>query len=163
MFFCLPGWFGRALKASLCDIVLFLGPLNLAIRSLGQALLLYNRAPRRGLIVRDNQLSGRTSVNVILFGPALCRHPQAKKQKQTKCEIYGYAWVRSSHNAPHCYRDSDTPAKSDSEGALMFLKQGEEGVRRSPVQRLTRLQRAKKPKGDWGKSVRKYLQRLHAR
>jgi hypothetical protein len=47
--------------------------------------LLYDFAPWRRLLIRDNQLTIGTLVNVIILGLILCNHSETKKksEKQT--------------------------------------------------------------------------------
>ena len=75
----------------------FLALLDLAIRGLGEVLLLYNLAPWRRQLIRDNQLVIRISVCVILFGPALCSQSETKKQVKTKCETQTCTSVDAFH------------------------------------------------------------------
>ena len=49
--------------------------------------LLYDFAPWRWLLIRDNQLTVGTFVNVVILGLALCNHSETKKKGETKCKI----------------------------------------------------------------------------
>ena len=74
-------------------IVALLALWELAIICLGHVLLLYDFAPWRRLLIRDNQLTVRTLVNVIILGLALCNHSETKKKGETKCEVQSHTSV----------------------------------------------------------------------
>jgi hypothetical protein len=44
------------------------------------SLLLYDFAPWRGLLVRDNKLAVGRLINVVILGLALCNHGETKKR-----------------------------------------------------------------------------------
>src|SRR5712692_4165919 len=80
-------------------IIAFLDLLDWDISGLGEVLLLYNLAPWRRQLIRDNQLAIRISVCVILFGPALCSLSETKNQVKTKCETQSCTSVDAFHRA----------------------------------------------------------------
>jgi hypothetical protein len=49
--------------------------------------LVYDFAPWRRLLIRDDQLIIGTLVNVIFLGLALCNHGETNKKGETKCKI----------------------------------------------------------------------------
>jgi hypothetical protein len=49
--------------------------------------LFYDFASWRGLLIRDNQLTVGSLVNVVVLGLALCNHGETKKKGETKCKI----------------------------------------------------------------------------
>jgi len=75
-------------------IVALLALWELAIICLGHVLLLYDFAPWRRLLVRDNQLTVGIVVNVIFLGLALCNHSETEKKGETKCKIQSCPSVR---------------------------------------------------------------------
>ncbi len=70
----------------------FLGLWNFPISDSRQ--LFYDFAPWRRLLIRDNQLTIGTLVNVIILGPALCDHSETKKKGETKCKVQSCPSVR---------------------------------------------------------------------
>ena len=55
---------------------------------------LYDFTPWRWLLIRDNQLTVGTLVNVVVLGVALCNHSETKKKNETKCKIQSCPSVR---------------------------------------------------------------------
>jgi hypothetical protein len=77
-------------------IVALLALWELAIICLGHVLLLYDFAPWRRLLVRDNQLTVGILVNVLFLGLAFCNHSETKKKGETKCKIQSHTSPRVS-------------------------------------------------------------------